>query len=282
MRSPLQAVKRRGDTGKKLPRVWDTFGQLGIDYRRGQVSITAAATGGGKSAVALAYAIQSQVPTLYFSADTPAIDQCIRGVQSLTGMSKDEVEAIIDSPYVAAQLAKFDNIRWCDDTLLTKAIIHDEVMAYHEIYGAYPELIVVDNLINAKPKGDNDWSAIRELVDGMLVPLAANTEAHVMALAHVRSQYSNGNVPIPLNGLENQPSNNVRLTLTLLRDGCHLKVYPVKNTHGVSSPDAKLCCHLFADMSTMIVRSWSAGDNLRARALQSPPQAWGYYEDEPE
>jgi replicative DNA helicase len=262
VQSALRAVKHRGALGVKLPQPFPALAALDIHFRRGQMSLIAAATGGGKSAFGLNYAIKSRVKTLDFTADTDLVTTGMRTAASHSGKYMTTIEACLDTPEVRGILAEVEHLFFCPDPSPTVEDITEEVRAYVEVHGEFPELIIVDNLINVQGTGDNKWDKVRGAVDS-LRDLARETEAHVLVLCHTTGQYSNPADPIPLSGLEFKPGNNVEMVLTLYRPSQYtMRVCPVKNRHGGADPEARLSAALYCDLSRMDIatmpdKSWN-------------------------
>lgn len=229
---------------------WPSLGRYRVAFRRGQCSLLAAAPGGGKSNIALIYAIESKVPTLFISADTDLATMGMRAAANVLGWTQDEVERLgLDSAEVQNALDGLGHIRWADDNQPSVEDIVLETRAYMEVFGQPPELIVVDNLIDVSvAKGaDKDWANTRAVVDG-LKRLARQSEAHVLMLAHATGAYEDGIKPIPLGGLEWKPGKNVELVLTMYWAEDELRVCPVKNRMGQASASAALHASLYADL----------------------------------
>lgn len=252
MRSLGQAVRRKGNLAVELPMPWPSLSEHRIAFRRGQASLLAAAPGGGKTILALAYAIESRVPTLFVSADTDLATMATRAAAAVLGWSQDQVEgAGLDSAEVQDALESVGHIRWSDDNQPTLEDIYLETKAYAEVFGDFPQLIVIDNLIDvqASREADKDWAGTRASVDG-LKKLARESEAHVLILAHATGKYEDGNQPIPLGGLEWKPGKNVELVLTMhWGEGRELRICAVKNRSGRASADGSLQAVLYADLA---------------------------------
>jgi len=252
MRSLGQAVRRTGILAAELPMPWPSLSDHRITFRRGQASLLAAAPGGGKTILALAYAVESKVPTLFISADTDINTMATRAAAMVTGWSQDQVEAAgLQSQVVQEALAELSHIRWADDNQPTVEDIYLEVKAYAEVFGCFPDLVVIDNLIDVQveAKADKDWANTRAVVDG-LKRLARESEAHVLILAHATGKYENGNEPIPLGGLEWKPGKNVELVLTMYwGEGHELRICPVKNRSGKASADGSIHATLYAELA---------------------------------
>lgn len=267
MRSLGQAIQRTGHLAAELPQPWPSLATHRVAFRRGQVSLLAAAPGGGKSTMALAYALESAVPTLFISADTDLATMAVRAAAAVLGWSQAAVEPRMTDPAVRQALRDTEHIRWADDSQPTVADIYAETLAYHEVFGECPQLIIVDNLIDVQSErgADKDWAGTRTVVDG-LKRLARESQAHVMVLAHATGRYEDGDIPIPLGGLEWKPGKNVELVLTMYwGEGREIRVCPVKNRTGKASAKGTLYVSLYADLTSCSIHDPANGQWILGR-----------------
>ena len=227
-----------------LPDVWETLRKNEIRFRRGQLCMVAAAPNAGKSMFSLVYAIQAQVPTLFFSADTDVTTVMIRAAAHTSGHSQLTVETNLDSnsKYYDKYFDKIGHIQWVFDSSPSLDDIELEVKAYQELYGLPPELIVIDNLMNVAAETDNEWAGLRAIMME-LHDLARNTEACVLVLHHVSeaTEYGDGTMPPARRAIHGKVSQLPSLILTLGYDvlGKQLRVAAVKNRFGPNSADGK-------------------------------------------
>ncbi|MFT2017703.1 AAA family ATPase [Streptomyces sp. 796.1] len=243
MYSLSQSVNMREATGEPLPSPFKGLEELDANFRRGELSITAAAGGTGKSMLALNLAVQSNVPTLYFSADSTAATQLSRATAIITG---DDVKDI-KSKLHAGQFFEYNNVladRWWQrfnyEARPTPAVIEMHLEAFHEVFNIYPHLVVIDNITNVDVGGSGSADEYTFSLEGLcdyLNELARETHAHVMAMHHVVGEYSDGLKPIPQSGLKGKISRVPALVLTIHKEvdgmgGVILNVSPVKNREG--------------------------------------------------
>ena len=227
-----------------LPDVWKTLKEKQIRFRRGQLTMVAAAPNAGKSMFALVYAIKAKVPTLFFSADTDVTTVMIRAASHVSGHAQITVEQNLDveSNYYQDSFEDIKHIQWVFDSSPSLDDIELEVKAYQELNGLPPQLIVVDNLMNVAAETDNEWAGLRAIMME-LHDLARNTEACVLVLHHVSeaSEYGDGTMPPARRAIQGKVSQLPSLMLTLGYDpfGKQLKVAAVKNRFGPNSADGK-------------------------------------------
>ena len=227
-----------------LPDVWETLKNKQVRFRRGQLTMVAAAPNAGKSMFALVYAIKAKVPTLFFSADTDVTTVMIRAASHVSGHAQITVEQNLDveSNYYQDSFEDIKHIQWVFDSSPSLDDIELEVKAYQELYGLPPQLIVVDNLMNVAAETDNEWAGLRAIMME-LHDLARNTEACVLVLHHVSeaTEYGDGTYPPARRSIHGKVSQLPSLMLTLGYDpfGKQLKVAAVKNRFGPNSADGK-------------------------------------------
>lgn len=247
-----QAVAQQGVQGASIATPFTSLTNLGFTLRRGQSSMIAAAPGVGKSVIAQHIAMKLHVHSLYISADTDSFTMGMRALAKMTGEPQSTIERRMSDPEYATryreQLDKLWNVRFAFDCASMEDV-RDEVFAYATAYGAFPSLLVVDNLVNVAD-GDDDYRAMRGAVQAF-DRLAHNTGAHVMVLHHANGKYDDGDSPIPLSGLEQKLSKIPAQVLTLNRQREYLRVNVVKNRSGHADPKAsEVHTLLHANLST--------------------------------
>jgi hypothetical protein len=243
--------------------------------RQGQFILVAAGPGTGKSAFTLAYALKSGLPTLYFSADSDAFDQLTRSISILTGWElKKAKEAVLRNDMDELKDALGVPIRFDYNATPTLDNIESAVNAYEEVYGEYPQIIIVDNVTNVdiESDGEEGYAGLEGLME-YLHSMARNTGACVFGLHHVNGEYNNADKPIPLNGVKGQISRVPQMILTIFKlpgqDDSYvvLCISAVKNRGGKPDPSGQTYSELefFGDTMTIkdpdptIQVDWQAG-----------------------
>ncbi|QXN73901.1 DnaB-like dsDNA helicase [Mycobacterium phage Eaglepride] len=221
MYTPLQSLRVKGSAGDPLPTVFESLEMKGTRFLRGQLSLTVAGPGTGKSAFLLTYALRASVPTLYFSADSDAFTQLTRSISILTGWNLERSARAVRNGDLSEVEEEFDGIpiRFNYNASPSLDQIQDSMKAYFQGYGDYPDLVVIDNITNIRAGGENDddpFSGLEGLMD-YLHDMARNTSAHVAGLHHVTGPYNDGDKPIPLSGIKGQIGRVPELVLTLHR-----------------------------------------------------------------
>ena len=140
------------------------------------------------------------------------------------------------------------NLQFVFDGSLTLKQVTAELNAYVEIFDEWPEVIVVDNLINVEGTGDHEGQS------GILSDLhylARLTGAMVFVLHHASE--GNGQDPLkppPQSGIQNKTSHYPDMILTVALNSLtgEFLVAAVKLRSGQNDPKAQRPYTLFADM----------------------------------
>lgn len=239
-----QSMKVRGDAGVPLPTVFKSLEAQGINFQRGQLVLVCAGPGTGKSALALTLTLRSGVPAFYFSADSDAFTQIKRSVSILTGMTLAHAGDLIlrGETGLSESIMSSLPVRFSYDPSPSVDDIERSLKSYREVYGEWPELVIIDNVTDLTYPGEDDRL---DGLMGFLHTLARRTGACVIALHHVIAKYNNADEPIPLNGIKDQIGKTPSMILTVYRisgGGYYpdtLCVSPVKNRNGKSDPSAQ-------------------------------------------
>jgi ABC-type branched-subunit amino acid transport system ATPase component len=233
MRTLIRTIGKTESGGEPLPPVFKAFDLAKIVLRRSEVSMFAGAPGAGKSTLALAIALRTNVPTLYVSADTGAHTMSMRLFSMITGKSQDEAEVALskDISYAREALAPTNHIKWSFDAAPTLNDIDEEVLAFEELHGENPHLIVLDNLIDITDGGGEEWSGMRSVMKEIKY-LARDTNAAILLLHHTSEAFT-GNPCPPRASIQGKVSQLPALICTMAQtDEGLLAVAPVKNRYG--------------------------------------------------
>lgn len=234
----------QGSAGEALPTVFQNLDEKGAQFRRGQLSLLAAAPGTGKSALVLTQALRSKVPCFYFSADSGSDVVRERALAIANGCSVEEArEANRREGYSKLEKALDDiPIRFLYDPSPSLGVIEANLEAYEEIYGEFPAMTVIDNVTNVRSGfdggSDDPFGGLEPLMD-YLHSMARYADSAVIGLHHVQGAYNDGDQPIPLSGVKGQITRVPELVLTSHRgfDGQFINVSVVKNRNGRSWPN---------------------------------------------
>jgi replicative DNA helicase len=237
-----------------LPTVYHTFDQQGVFLRRGEVSMIAGPPGSGKSSIGVDMAKKAGVPTLYFSADSTELTMASRLGSMLTRYSLGDVEQLIlrDPEWAGDMLRQVDHIRWSFDSAPSFPDIGLEVEAFEEVWGAPPQLIVVDNVTDVADDGGDEFSALRNTMKGLKY-LARTSNAAVLALHHT-SEAIQGNPCPPRKAIHGKVSQMPALILTVAptHDG-YMALACVKNRQGPADISGQTAMYLAYHPATMFL-----------------------------
>ncbi|MFE0773899.1 AAA family ATPase [Streptomyces sp. NPDC058861] len=243
MYSLAQSVQKKGAAGEPIPHAFRGLTRLEVEFRRGELSIVAAAAGTGKSLLASNLAIQSNVPTIYWSADSNAATQVTRATAILTGEDVKLIKrALREDRFTVYEDALSQRwwLRFVYDARPTPDDMELVLDCYREVFGTFPHLVVVDNLTNVDTAGADSAGDHALALEGLcdyFNEMARETGAHVMAMHHVVGEYADGLKPIPQSGLKGKVSRVPSLILTIHKeidgmDSRLLHISPVKNREG--------------------------------------------------
>lgn len=251
-----QSAAVRGSAGEPLPTVWKALEDAGTRFLRGQLVLVAAGPGTGKSAFVLTYALRSRVSGLYFSADSDAFVQLSRSLSILSGMDMKESGELArsDDFHRIKGIVEGSPLRFSYNSSPTLEHIEKQIVAYEELYGDFPELIIVDNALDVVlDGGEEDQAQSLDQLMAWLHDMARTTEACVIVLHHVTGPYNDAQTPIPLSGVKGQIGRVPELILTLHKgpgnyDGQDdLRVSTVKNRGQRADPSGNSYAELTFD-----------------------------------
>ena len=196
-----------------------------------------------------------RLPTLYFSADSDATTMFTRSAAMATGYEMGEVERLMEEggqEMLEERVRQASaHVQYSFQSTLDYDAIEDELQAYALVHGAWPQVIVADNLMNIDSGFEDEFRGLGE-ASFFLLNIARDTGAAVIALHHVGGEHEGGGAPIPLSGLRGKVSKLPALILTLHRaDGMRVSV--VKNRSGKSDPSGNYGVSLRADLARMTI-----------------------------
>lgn len=257
MRSLLQVVNGSSPSGERLPEILPALSATDVAFRRGQLHVIAAVPGGGKTLLALWWAVKSKVPTLYFSADSDASTIAERAGAIVMNKKAKEVKELLETEgafMVEESLAEgADHIRFDFDPGPSIESIEEELLAYRELYGDMPAVVVIDNLMNIHGESDSEWTAMRDSMSA-LHTLARETEAAFIVLHHVSEnpKESKPDFPAPRRALMGKVAALPELVLTVAIGGAsQYRIAAVKNRHGEADPKAERYTTVAVDLPYM-------------------------------
>ena len=253
LKTLTRSIGRPDIGGEPLPAVFKTFENNKIIFRRAEVSMLAGTPGVGKSTLALALALKTKVPTLYFSADTNAHTMAMRLASMISGKSQTDVEELLqtDIGWTKAILSKGSHIVWSFESAPTLVDIAEEVEAFEELWGCPPLSIFVDNLMDVATDGGEEFASMRAIMKELKY-LARSTNASVIVLHHT-SEAVAGEPCQPRSALQGKVAQLPALIATLGVVGTSMAVAPVKNRYGKADASANFLAWLSFNPEYMFI-----------------------------
>lgn len=234
---------RTGSLGTALPDPFDMFGEKRVKFRRGGTSLIAGAPGSFKSVLALNI-LTKWAPgnsILYFSADSDEFTVAKRLSGILTGDSNETVEVRMQDPawrrHYQERLSTLNNAKFVYRHLDLE-VIENHLGAFEAINGCYPDVVFVDNLIDAVDD-PTDWGGMIDFIKQCDI-LSRKKQCHVCILHHASEAWAQGNpgVPPPSSYIQGKVNQIPRLVLTTAARSTMLNIACVKNTNGPMFPNA--------------------------------------------
>jgi len=219
----------------------------------------AAQPNAGKSAFAMDLSIkwvqQHGLWGYYFSADTDEGDMKRRALAVLTGESMLDIEEGLDGPgegWYLDQLDAIQDLRWAFKSDPDVGFIFDELDAFHEAYGAHPDFIVIDNLVNLVGDMENDKHGLMELQKALKY-VARTFGVAVIVLHHCKEGSSDPFVPGPRKSVQNMVNELPEQIMTVAYDSENQRfgVAGVKLRGAKADPKAERPVWLGARFETM-------------------------------
>lgn len=154
---------------------------------------------------------------IYFSADSSELVQAGRALAMVSyGVDTAQAEQALkegDEDSLNLLHRKLDGLGWCFDPDITYASIEQEVWAFVELWGAFPDFMVIDNLTDVDGHGEDEWGTLRRVMKAM-VSLARETGSHVMVLHHTSEDFKDDPCP-PRKAIQGKVSQKPSLILTV-------------------------------------------------------------------
>lgn len=250
----LSRTLGRADGGEPLPTIFRELERRGIRPRRGQVTMIAGQPNAGKSMFALFLALKLAEPTLYFSADSDEGTQVTRAAAVVTGHRIHDIEEALHTggqAYYEDELTSLENFRMDFASNPTLDEIELTLLAFEEIYGRFPGVIVIDNLINVVAEHDNEKKAFME-IQKVFKYLCRETGAAIFLLHHCSEADGKPWAPPPRKAIQQKVNEIPELILTVAFNPQtnEFGIAAVKNRNGKADPAALDPVWLWADMDT--------------------------------
>lgn len=239
-----RAVKDQG--GEFLPVIFRPLEQAKIRARMGTATFVAGPPGAMKTALVLYYVLRLNKPTLYFSADAEDFEVVERAAAAISGDTMDEVQG--NPEKYAGELAKAGNVKFVYEDSPSYLDVELEVAAYAEIFGTFPEVIVIDNFMNLVGEDENEWAGMRTSAR-VVHKLTRITKAAVFVLHHMSDDRNDPTTPAPRSKLQGKVGQLPKAIWSLALAGDELRVAPAKNRWGPADASGQTYVTLYVDPS---------------------------------
>lgn len=249
-----RAIQRKRLGGQPMPRLFHSLPAI----RRSEVTMFAAQPGAGKSLLALWHAIKwvefHNMRGIYFSADSAELGQGSRALaMAMANLSASEAEDLLTrgDPWAVEKMTRFDGLCWSFEDDLSYDNINDEVEAFAEMWGTYPDFIIVDNLTDVEGQAEDEWATQRRALKA-LVQLARATNSATIALHHTSEDERVKEDPCPpRSAIQGKCSQKPALIWTLADRGSQRPVATVKDRFSKSDKSGRSASWLRLDESTL-------------------------------
>lgn len=210
----------------------------------GTATFVAGPPGAMKTGLVLYWVLRLNLPTLYFSADAEDFEIVERAAAAMSGDTMDSVRRNPEK-YVDA-LASVGNVRFVYEDSPTYDDIELEIAAWAEVHGAFPQIIVIDNLMNVVGEQENEWGAMRDTAR-VIHRLTRVTKAALFVLHHMADDRQDPTTPASRSKLQGKVGQLPKAILSLALNGNKLLVAPVKNRWGPGDASGQTYAELYVD-----------------------------------
>lgn len=221
----------------------------GWKIRRGQFVMVAGISGAGKSTFVQWLLSRINLTTLYGSADMDPWDATVNVAAMMTGHTKDSIEQAMQvggDGYYLDVLADSKILFFFDSTPSIDDLVA-ELDAHVEVWDSWPDVVVVDNLVNVQDSGEY---AGKMHILSELHSLAHLTGITVFILHHaLESQQKDVTLPPSKKDIDSKVTHYPELVLTIALDQVNelFRIACVKQRGGPADATGKTFITLAAD-----------------------------------
>jgi hypothetical protein len=244
--------KFQGEELPYVPELKEMY-RAGIKLRLNQLMMLAGQPGSQKSGFIMWLCDRLGLPCLYVSGDMSKYTAATRLVAIRTGLTSDQVEEKIEAgedDFLAEALAD-SRIEFLFSSEPSLDDIDAELNAFVERFDAFPQLIIIDNLLDMAPTDGEELQSHKNLMLEFKT-LRERTGAFVCVVHHNKED-SDPNYPAPRKSLQSKISQTPELILSIAldQDGPTpiFRASAVKQRSGAQSADAKKGFEMWADPS---------------------------------
>lgn len=184
--SAADAISQSGTTSPKLPHLdgLAPLYRMGVEFRQGQVVMVAGRSGSMKSSFTLWLVETMGLETMYFSADMSASQASLKIGAMRTQQTTDQVERQMlgEGREEIIEELRGSKVRFSFKSPIRPEDIILELNAWVTMHNAYPQAIVIDNLMDVEG-AEADYSALTFAMQ-ILSDLSRETGASIFVLHH--------------------------------------------------------------------------------------------------
>jgi len=241
-----RAVGRGLTNGEPLPDVFRSLKERGIQFYRGTTVLVAGLSGSMKTMFISEMVDTLKIPTLYISNDTNELDIVSRMLSRRTKQDSRLMRerALRDPEWAARKLSDMDWVRWNLNPSPSLEEIEEELMAFEELWGEHPHLVIVDVIMKVDYYEDGGGSL--ERIGQYLDRLARDTGACIIIACHT-SENEPGKPTQPKKAVLFKLDKLPVMVLTVAYADGILYVAPVKNRSGFADPSGESYIQFLAD-----------------------------------
>lgn len=247
MKSLARSAKSEKEQGEFLPLPLRPLTDAKIRFRTGTASFIAGPPGAFKTGFILYCVLRMNKPTLYFSADCEPFEIVERAGAAMSGDTMDEVR-MNPQKYVDGLSTYCNNVKFVYEDSPSYLDVELEIAAYAEVHGRFPEIIVIDNLMNLTGENESEWAAHRDHAR-VIHRLTRITKAALLVLAHMSDDRSDTSTPAPRKSLMGKVGALPKVILSLALNGDRLLIAPVKNRFGPGDASGKTYAEVHVDLA---------------------------------
>lgn len=250
MLTAARSLSLNSEGGRVMPNIPDlkALYDYGCTFRHGMVMMIAGRSGSQKSGLAMWLALQWNLPTLYFSGDMSPFTASTRVASSITGNTTEEIEKVMHDGGATKdrllEALKSSRLQFSFGSPITWRQIDEELDAYVELHNAFPEVIILDNLMDFEGGAESDYSA-QMAVMSSVTELARDTGATVIIMHHASDKswdaktdpFSPPSRDQVKGGLSEKPE--LSLSVALDPNNLNFNVAVIKQRSGKQDPTAR-------------------------------------------
>lgn len=248
MLSAARALQLHGDDAPDLPHVpaFKALYDYGLSAKRGDVIMVAGRSGSQKSGFAMYWVEQMGLPTLYFAADMKPVEASARLAAIRTGENSRTIRKRIEAsgPDLYVDALRDSKVSFAFGQPITWHTIDLTLQGWVETYNSYPEVIVIDNLMDIQSVGA-DYTLMSEAMQA-LDALAQDTGATVIILHHATDKGGGSGDPgLPparseiKYGMSEKPQVILTVALAAQMLPYELRIAHVKQREGRADPSGR-------------------------------------------